>query len=226
MTKSKLLLLTLIGVLNLTAINAQTFNPTYIINTAGAADSFKGGYTFAYTAAGAPWPGAFMSIGGGLNNYDLQISANYGSGGKNISFRTHNGDNSTWNSWNQFWHSGNLNRADVDFTAKTLNSTNVYNNGNLWSKQITVSLTNPWPDYVFKPTYILPTLEYVKNYVEKNSHLPEVPSEAEIKSNGLDVGEMNAVLLKKVEELTLYMIEQQKRITTLENKLAHRRNKK
>jgi len=84
-------------------------------------------------------------------------------------------------------------------------------NGTIHSKSVVVDLTIV-PDYVFKPTYKLPTLDYVKNYVEKNSHLPEVPSEAEIKKNGLNVGEMNAILLKKVEELTLYMIEKDKQV--------------
>ena len=70
---------------------AQTFNPTYTITAAGSADSFKGGYTFAYTSSGSPWAGAFMSFGGAVNNYDCQISALYGAGGNHMSFRTHNG---------------------------------------------------------------------------------------------------------------------------------------
>lgn len=69
-------------------------------------------------------------------------------------------------------------------------------NGTMHAKSVIVDL-NIVPDYVFKPAYKLPSLAYVKNYIDKHSHLPEVPSEAEIKKNGLDVGEMNATLLKK-----------------------------
>lgn len=91
-------------------------------------------------------------------------------------------------------------------------------NGTIHSKSVVVDLSVV-PDYVFKPTYKLPNLAYLKNYINKNSHLPEVPCEAEIKKNGLDVGEMNAVLLKKVEELTLYMIEKDKQIKHLQTQV-------
>lgn len=79
-------------------------------------------------------------------------------------------------------------------------------NGNIRSKQIKVETDN-WPDYVFKKDYQLPSLAEVKTYIDKNQRLPEVPSEQEIAKDGLNLGEMNKLLLKKVEELTLYMIE-------------------
>jgi hypothetical protein len=82
-------------------------------------------------------------------------------------------------------------------------------NGTVHSKSVVVDLSIV-PDYVFKPAYKLPSLDFVKNYIDKNSHLPEVPSEAEIKKSGLNVGEMNTILLKKVEELTLYLINEHK----------------
>ena len=68
------------------------------------------------------------------------------------------------------------------------------------------------PDYVFKKDYKLPLLKDVETYVNANSHLPEVPSEKEINRDGIDVAQMNLLLLKKVEELTLYLIEQNKKI--------------
>jgi hypothetical protein len=79
-------------------------------------------------------------------------------------------------------------------------------NGNIRSKEVKVELNN-WPDYVFKPTYILPTLTEVKTYIDKNHHLPEMPSEAEVKENGINLGEMVKLQTKKIEELTLYLIE-------------------
>jgi hypothetical protein len=201
-------------------VHAQTLNPTYSISTAGTADSFKGGYTFAYPTSGSPWSGAFMSFGGALNNYDCQLNALYGAGGNHISFRTHNGDSSTWNPWFEIWHSGNLNRANVDFTARTITSTSVYNNGNLWSKQINVALTNPWPDYVFQPEYHLPLLADVKAYIDQNRHLPDMPSEQEVVKNGQNLGELNILLTKKVEELTLYLIGQETRAKQQEIRIA------
>lgn len=66
---------------------------------------------------------------------------------------------------------------------------------------------NGWADYVFENSYYLKPLCDVKNYIETNKHLPDVPSEDEVLKKGIDVGEMNAILLQKIEELTLYVIQ-------------------
>ncbi len=68
----------------------------------------------------------------------------------------------------------------------------------------------PSPDYIFAHDYKLPTLEQLRSYIEQNHHLPEVPSAKEMEADGLKVGEMNLLLLKKIEELTLYVIELKK----------------
>jgi hypothetical protein len=70
--------------------------------------------------------------------------------------------------------------------------------------------TTTFPDYVFAPDYKLPSLEETEKYVKENHHLPEVPSASEIEKDGMSLNEMNVLLLKKVEELTLYMIELKK----------------
>ena len=67
-----------------------------------------------------------------------------------------------------------------------------------------------WPDYVFEPGYNLRPLQEVEAYIAENKHLPEIPSAAEVEQNGLDVSDMNNLLLKKIEELTLYIIELKK----------------
>ena len=71
------------------------------------------------------------------------------------------------------------------------------------------------------PNYNLLPLKELEQYILKNKHLPEVPTQNEISKDGMDVYEMNAILLKKVEELTLYVIEQQKQIEQLENKIKN-----
>ena len=76
-----------------------------------------------------------------------------------------------------------------------------------------------WPDYVFTKNYNLRTLTQVKSYITQNGHLPEVPSTKEVKEKGINVGEMNVILLKKVEELTLYLIELEARLAKVESKL-------
>ena len=76
-----------------------------------------------------------------------------------------------------------------------------------------------WSDYVFAKNYKLRPLKEVEAFITANSHLPEVPSTAEVAKDGIDVFGMNATLLKKVEELTLYMIQQQKEIEALKEQV-------
>jgi len=92
-------------------------------------------------------------------------------------------------------------------------------NGTIHSKEVKVDLNIPVPDYVFANEYKLRTLNEVEAYIKANSHLPEIPSAQEIEKNGLMLAEMNMNLLKKIEELTLYMIEQNKEMTLLKEKM-------
>jgi hypothetical protein len=87
--------------------------------------------------------------------------------------------------------------------------------GKIHAEEVIVDLNVP-ADYVFAKGYNLMPLHTVEQYVQQNSHLPDVPSAAEIKEKGLSMGEMQNKLLQKVEELTLYAIELQKRIDALE----------
>jgi hypothetical protein len=90
----------------------------------------------------------------------------------------------------------------------------VVNGSALFTKAV-VRLTSTWPDFVFEPTYNLPTLSQVEAYITKNKHLEGVPSAAEVKEKGIDLGDNQTILLKKVEELTLYMIELNKKVEVL-----------
>ena len=77
-----------------------------------------------------------------------------------------------------------------------------------------------WADYVFQPQYKLKSLREVEAFIREHKHLPDVPSAMEVEGNGIDLGENQATLLKKIEELTLYMIELNKKVEALsaENK--------
>jgi hypothetical protein len=76
-----------------------------------------------------------------------------------------------------------------------------------------------WADYVFESNYKLRPLKEVEKYIQQEKHLPDVPSAAAIKKEGLDVGDNQVVLLKKIEELTLYVIQQQKQLEAQQQKL-------
>jgi hypothetical protein len=79
------------------------------------------------------------------------------------------------------------------------------------TRKVTVDQTT-WPDYVFKPNYVLLPLSSVANYIRDNGHLPDMPSADSVAKNGIDLGSGQAALLKKIEELTLYTIQQQEQI--------------
>jgi hypothetical protein len=76
-----------------------------------------------------------------------------------------------------------------------------------------VKVYNTWADYVFSPDYALPNLKQVETYIAKNGHLQNVPSAKEITENGLELGEMAKIQQEKIEELTLYLIQQNKELT-------------
>ena len=75
---------------------------------------------------------------------------------------------------------------------------------------------NGAPDYVFEESYKFLTLTALESYIKANKHLPEVPSAKEFERDGMAVGEMNKLLLKKIEELTLHVIDINKRMEKLE----------
>ncbi len=97
----------------------------------------------------------------------------------------------------------------------------VYGNGNVECKKVKVAI-DIWADFVFDKNYDLPTLQETERYIQDNGHLPNLPNVEEVKENGFDLGEMNRLLLQKVEELTLYTIEQQKQLDKLSSKKSKR----
>lgn len=85
--------------------------------------------------------------------------------------------------------------------------------GTIAARAVKVTLQNPWPDYVFSNNYQLPSLNSLHQYIAANHRLPGMPSADSVAAHGIDLGTNQALLLKKIEELTLYVIEQQKQLT-------------
>lgn len=88
--------------------------------------------------------------------------------------------------------------------------------GKIIAKEVEVK-SNVWADYVFSPSYTLQPLSEVEQFIKKNNRLPNIPSEKTVLSEGINVSEMTAKLLEKIEELTLYAIEQEKEIKKLQS---------
>jgi len=119
----------------------------------------------------------------------------------------------------QWQVSGNnihYNTGSVGIGTDLTNNPNNYKlavNGIIGAKALSVRTNiSDYPDYVFEESYNLRPIFDVEKYIKENGHLPEVPSAKEIGENGVSVGKMQNTLLKKIEELTLYVIEQNKKI--------------
>ncbi len=97
-------------------------------------------------------------------------------------------------------------------------------NGTIGAKDVIVTNAG-WPDYVFQPGYRLRPLSEVGQYIQANHHLPDIPTEAEVKEKGVSLGDMQAKLLAKVEELTLHLIQQEKENQDLRARLAQLENR-
>lgn len=93
-------------------------------------------------------------------------------------------------------------------------------NGLIGAKAVKVeTASGAWPDYVFEKEYKLKTISELECFITTNKHLPNIPSACDVENNGVDLGNMDAKLLEKIEELSLYIIEQNKRIELLEKKV-------
>lgn len=101
--------------------------------------------------------------------------------------------------------SGKVGIGTTDFTGSHL----LRVEGSLGAREIIVE-SGSWSDFVFAGNYNLRSLEEVEEHINENGHLPEIPNEAHVIENGINLGEMDAKLLQKIEELTLYLIEQNK----------------
>jgi len=92
-------------------------------------------------------------------------------------------------------------------------------NGKIHAREVKVDLLG-WPDYVFEENYELPTLKEVESHIQEKGHLPNIPSAKKVEKEGIQLGEMNAKLLQKIEELTLYIIAQNKKTEQLQKEVA------
>ncbi len=96
--------------------------------------------------------------------------------------------------------------------------------GKVFAKEVEVTLSGPLGDFVFEDDYELRSLHELEQFVKSNKHLPGIPSEQTVKENGLNLGEMDALLLQKIEELSLYVIELNKKIKAQEKVIQDMKN--
>lgn len=139
---------------------------------------------------------------------DLQLGTNAGNTNGRLILRTNGGNRVYINS------SGSVSIGTS--TAATGYMLNV--NGRAIVEELKVQLSGSWPDYVFTNGYKLQSFDELRKYIRDNKHLPNIPAAKELQTNGLEVGEMQRKMMEKIEELTLYILELETRITALQQK--------
>ncbi len=117
-------------------------------------------------------------------------------------------------------------QAEILFKDANQDLFKINSNGYLFARKVTVTINTIFPDYVFEKNYHLTPLKDLETFIKKNKHLPNIPSAKTIAENNnqVDLGDLQLKLLEKVEELTLYIIQQQKEIEALKIKLAEKSN--
>ncbi len=156
---------------------------------------------------------------GGINGRNFKVTYAGGGGLENTEFSalTHITHIPNVNGWTALYaNQGNAKRAGV-FNG------DVSVNGLIHTKEVKVDLVG-WSDFVFYDDYKLPTLTEVENHIKEKGHLKDIPSAKEVVENGVLLGEMDSKLLQKIEELTLYTIQQEKKIKEQANDIQKLKN--
>ncbi len=203
-------------------------NTSFILNSVGIGTNFplgtlglKGNLAINDKNATTPWGFLDINYKDALNEFG-QTTPDQGSGTAYFTL-------SRWGgmfAWGRQGPNGyvKMMRLDNVYGASTGGST-FRIDGEIKATQVRV-IQNVWADYVFADDFKLRPLAEVATFIGKNKHLPDVPSQAEITTNGLDLGEMQKIHMQKIEELTLYLLQQEKRIQELERKLSQISKKK
>ncbi|WP_418498951.1 hypothetical protein [Flagellimonas sp.] len=141
-------------------------------------------------------------------NWKIQAIARSIWGSGDLAFLS-NTDGSGYNERFRIMNNGNVGIGTTNPDAKLAVK------GKIHAEEVKVDLSVPGPDYVFKEDHDLKSLEEVQSYIKEHGHLPNIPSAKEMEANGVKLGEMNMKLLEKIEELTLYTLEQEKKIEAM-----------
>jgi len=188
---------------------------------------------------GTTSPSAELEVKSTTNNH-AEIHINSSTNGKSSIIRFQDAGTNTWGLLSNYpnpdklsiynYHN-NSNAMVFDIngnvgigTSNPSSSFKLSVNGAIRSKEVKVEAN--WSDFVFYENYKLPTLEEVEKHISEKGHLPEIPSEAEVTENGINLGEMDAKLLQKIEELTLYIIDLNKQVKQLKAENIEMKNKK
>lgn len=183
-------------------LNETGSNKLYIDNSSTSAPLILGDFAANQVAVNATLGTYTLNVGGSLNATDVYVgnqpyrASLWETAGSNIVFPYSDGI--------------------VGIGVAALADHKLAVGGKIITTEIVTKQRAQWPDYVFDPTYKLRSLESLQKYIDTHHHLPEVPSATEVEEEGIDLAQVNAALLKKIEELNLYLIDLNKKIKEFE----------
>ncbi len=189
-------------------------------NTDNWNNVWESGFYQSYNATNAPEPNQWfwgINMNHSSNNseykYNGQIVIKNNSLYPRMYFRSTKVDGT--GIWTRVLHSEGVQHINGSLGIGTTNPNGwkLAVNGKIRAKEVKVEAN--WADYVFEDNYDLPTLQEVETHIKEKGHLQNIPSAQEVAENGIELGEMNKLLLEKIEELTLYTIQQEKEIKEL-----------
>lgn len=148
-----------------------------------------------------------------ISDLRFNIGDDYGSGDDRLVIGTTN-----WKDSKYYVHMVVGADGKVGIGAENFGEERLAVNGSIRAREIRVD-NGAWADFVFDEKYKLTSLYDLEKYIKAKRHLPEIPTSAEVEKNGVVLGEMNKLLLQKIEELTLHLINQQKQIDELQKQV-------
>lgn len=184
-------------------------NKLYIQNSSSSTPLIYGNFSTNQVGINTTAAGYTLNVGGSVNATSLSTTS-----------LTVGGVAYTPSLWNTSGSNINYTASGIVSIGTTTSPTGfkLAVGGKIIAEEIVVKLQSNWPDYVFKSSYDLMTFDDLRRYIQKYSHLPNVPAAEEVAEKGISLGEMNSILLKKIEEQTLYILQLEKRVTAIENK--------
>lgn len=176
------------------------------LNTLADKEQFQSAYSMMFTLS--PW---YDDSAGPVSQIAFNKSGMFFRQGYcgNTGYGIIDGSKNKWESWGKI----------IIGDSKGVIQQKLEVDGIIHAKEVLIDTNFPLADYVFKSDYKLMSLNELEQFVQTNKHLPEIPSAEDVAEKGLSIGEMQNKLLQKIEELTLYIIDQNKQITELQNRL-------
>ena len=193
-------------------VGIGTTDPQFKLDVVGAAKATSMKVSAQPTIAGQ---GTYLGWNRDGSTGKTYLGCNKGLGSGGFEFVIYNNDDSFDKIPMTISGEGNVGIGTTDYADGHLLSVG----GKIACEEVRVQLENDWPDYVFQKDYELPSLEAVERHIQKEQHLPGIPSAATVQKEGIMVADMQAKLLEKIEELTLYTIEQDKQIKLQQKQL-------